>query len=175
MGMIKKILFVIAILVFGLVATVMASTFQSESTNMSALDGTGNINWSGLFDSIERYKQGSGNELYVHPMAAVAEGAGFTDAIRKSSVFAGQGGALDSWGDLSGADQYINEKVSGVDGALTGSIGADGVGFDSISHLRFDTFGTTYSPVSNVPLPGSLWFLFSGFGTLLATRRWWRK
>ncbi len=179
MDMIKTVLFAIVILVFGMVATSMASTyiFQPEPTAVYSFDGTGNINWSGLFDSIERYKPGSHHELYTHALDAPAGGNSFTGFVGGGNFFAGQGLSLDSWGDLSGIGQHRNEKVSAVIAALAGFLGDDrvGIGSNPDRYHSFSTFGQT-SCVCTVPLPGSLWFLFSGLGMLgVARRGWWRK
>ncbi|MCK4378287.1 MAG: VPLPA-CTERM sorting domain-containing protein [Deltaproteobacteria bacterium] len=176
MGTIKMMLFAIVILVFGIVATAMASTyiFQPEPTEMYAFDGNGNINWSGLFNSIERYKSGSGSELYVHSSDA-AGGTVFTAGRSVGGFFASQGLSLDSWGNLSGIGQHRNEKVSAVVAALAGFLGDDRLGIGADIHLSFNNSGSTYSPAP-VPLPASLWFLFSGLGMLgIARRGWWRK
>ena len=179
MDMIKTVLFAIVILVFGMVATSMASTyiFQPEPTAVYSFDGTGNINWSGLFDSIERYKPGSHHELYTHALDAPAGGNSFTGFVGGGNFFAGQGLSLDSWGNLSGIGQHRNEKVSAVVAALAGFLGADRHGLGNADiHLSFNNYGSTYTPSTTVPLPGSLWFLFSGLGMLgVARRGWWCK
>jgi hypothetical protein len=83
MGTIKKMLLVIVLLVFGMVATSMASTyiFQPEPTAMYSFDGTGNINWSGLFDSIEQDKPASHHGLYAHALDATPGGTAFSGGV----------------------------------------------------------------------------------------------
>jgi hypothetical protein len=57
--------------------------------------------------------------------------------------------------------------------ALAGYFGDDRIGIGADIHLSFNTFGQTSRVV---PLPGSLWFLFSGLRMLgVARRGWWRK
>ena len=177
MGLTKKLLCIIVILVFGIagVATASAYTFQPDSSAMYSFAGNGNINWSGLFDSIERYKPGSHRELYTHSEDAVAGGTVLGGAANNGSFFAVQGLSLDSWGNFNAADQHINEKVLAVVAALGGFLGADRLDFGARSdrHLSFSTFGQESCVV---PLPGSLWFLFSGLGMLGVVRRgWWCK
>ena len=176
MDMIKTILFVMVIFVLGLVSTATASayTFQSDPSDMYTFDGNGNVDWSGLFDTIERYKPSSHHELYTHSLDAPAGGSSFTGFVNGGNFFAGQGLSLDSWGDLSGIGQHRNEKVSAVVAALAGFLGDDRLGIGTDIHLSFNAYGATYC--SQVPLPGSLWFLFSGLGVLgVARRGWWRK
>ncbi|NIA19865.1 MAG: hypothetical protein GWP07_05490 [Xanthomonadaceae bacterium] len=178
MGRIKTLLCITIILVFGMVTTAMASTFlfQPEPTSLSVVEGNGTINWSGLFASIDQYKPASHRGFYTHTLDATPGGSS-TGGLSGGSFFAGQGLSLDSGGNLSGIGQHRNGKVSAVVAALAGFIGADRLdGFipHSDRHLSFNTYGETCSPAL-VPLPGSWWFLFSGFGTLLASRRWWRR
>ena len=173
MGRVKTLLCIIVILVFGMVSTAMASTFlfQPEPTTVSAFDGNGTINWSGLFASIDHYKPASHRAFYTHGADATPGGT-FSGGESAGGVFVGQGLSLDF-----GAGRHLNEKVAAVVAALAGCVGTDHLDFGSNldQYRSFSALGATYSPVSTVPLPGSLWFLFSGFGTLLATRRWWRK
>lgn len=173
MGRLKTLLCITIILVFGMVATAVASTFlfQPEPTALSAVEGNGTINWSGLFASIDQYKPASHFELYTHSSDATRGGT-FPAGVTGSGVFIDQRLSLDS-----GAGQQLNEKVAAVVAALAGCIGTDRLDLD-VNYDRyrsFSTFGETCSPCPTVPLPGSLWFLCSGFGTLLATRRWWWK
>jgi hypothetical protein len=179
MDMIKKMLFAIVILVLGLVSAATASTyytFQPDSSDMYTFDGNGNVDWSGLFDTIERYNPGSHRELYTHSEDAVAGGTALGDAVNNRGFFAGQGLSLDFWGNLSGIGRHGNEKFSAVVAALAGFLDDDRLGIGADINFSFNTFGSTYSPVSQVPLPGSLWFLFSGLGMLgVARRGWWRK
>ena len=133
-------------------------------------------NEPGIFnaDTIERYKPGLHHELYTHALDAPAGGNSFTGFVGGGNFFAGQGLSLDSWGDLSGIGQHRNEKVSAVVAALAGFLGDDRLGIGTDIHLSFNAYGATYC--SQVPLPGSLWFLFSGLGVLgVARRGWWRK
>ena len=179
MDMIKTILFVMVIFVLGLVSTATASayTFQSDPSDMYTFDGNGNVDWSGLFDTIERYKPSSHHELYTHSLDAPAGGSSFAGFVGGGNFFAGQGLSLDSWGNLSGIGQHRNEKVSAVIAALACFLGDDrvGIGSNPDRYHSFSTFGQT-SCVCTVPLPGSLWFLFSGLGMLgVARRGWWRK
>ena len=181
MNRMKAMVFVIVMLVFGLLAPVMASTylFQPEPTGMAALDASGNINWSGLFSSIERYKPGSNPGLYTHSLDTAAGGTSLPGALNGGNFLAGQGLSLDSLGNFSGTDRYRNEKVASVVAALAGFFAADrlGTGTGNDMHISFSTVGSTYMfPPTPVPLPPSLWFLFSGLGLLgVARRRWWRQ
>ncbi|MEA2108224.1 MAG: VPLPA-CTERM sorting domain-containing protein [Pseudomonadota bacterium] len=176
MNRMKAMVFIMVILVFGLVAPAMASTylFQPEPTGMAALDASGNVNWSGLFASIERYKPGSNPGLYTHSPDTAAGGTSLFGALNDGNFFAGQGLSLDPWGNFSGTARYGNERVAAVVAALAGFLGEDHVNYSSIPdrYRSFKTLGVTCSPV---PLPPSLWFLFSGLGLLgVARRRWWR-
>ena len=175
MSMKKTVLCAVMIFVFILVPAAMASTFTAQlgANSPSAFDGDGNINWSGLFNSIEQYKPGSHYNSYTHSEDA-AGGSAFADVSSGVGMFVGQGLSLASGGNPSGIGRHGNEKFSAVVAALAGCPGADQPGYNSTFQLRFETFGSIYSP-RPVPLPGSLWFLFSGFGTLLAARRWRRK
>ncbi len=169
----KTALSLIMILVLGVLSPAMASTylFQPAPSSLNVFDESGDVNWLNLFDSIEYYKPGSHVGTYTHFGNAAAGGSALNDSVNGGTFFAGQGLSLDPWGGVSG-----NEKFSAVVAALAGCIGADCFDFSPQSDrkLSFTTFGETYCP-RPVPLPDSLWFLFSGFGTLLAVRRWRRE
>jgi len=175
MGVKKTALSLIMILVFGVLSTAAASTyfFQPASSSLNVFDEGGNINWSDLFDSIEQYNPGSHVEMYTHSGDTAGGETALNGPANSGGFFAGQGLSLDPWSGVSG-----HEKFSAVVAALAGCIGTDLFDYSSQTDRRFsfNTFGETCSPRRPpVPLPGSLWFLFSGFGTLLATRRWRRK
>ncbi|MEA3240622.1 MAG: hypothetical protein U9P37_03460 [Pseudomonadota bacterium] len=171
MNRMKAMVFIMVILVFGLVAPAMASTylFQPEPTGMAALDASGNVNWSGLFASIERYKPGSNPGLYTHSPDTAAGGTSLFGALNDGNFFAGQGLSLDPWGNFSGTARYGNERVAAVVAALAGFLADDRLGTGTEIHLL-----STYE--CSIPLPPSLWCLFSGLGLLgVARRRWWRQ
>ncbi|MEA3240790.1 MAG: VPLPA-CTERM sorting domain-containing protein, partial [Pseudomonadota bacterium] len=81
---------------------------------------------------------------------------------------AGQGLSPDVWGNFSGTARFGNERVAAVVAVLAGFLADDRPGIGADIQLL-----STCSPVSSVPLPPSLWFLFSGLGLLGVARRRW--
>lgn len=172
MTRIKTLLFAIVILVFGMAVTSMASTYIAQPGPTATYHGDGDINWTGLFNSLEQYELGSHHELYTHSLDTVG-GTMFADVGSARDVFVGQGLSLPFWEAPSATGQYGNERISAVVAALAGFLRDDRIGSGTAIHHSFNTLGQT----SNiVPIPGSLWFLFSGLGMLgIARRGWWRK
>ena len=145
MSMKQTALFFTIILVFGVVSRVVASTYLIQSAPTSLSA----FDESGSIHWSELFdsieQYTSGSRAWMYTHSEAAGGAALDAAVNGDVFFAGHQG-----------------------------IGSVTFNQDDI-HLRFETFGSMYcEKPANVPLPASLWFLFSGFGTLLAIRRWWR-